>query len=151
MDESVTLIATGGSNYLWSTGETTASITVSPTETTIYAVTISNGSTVDVEDITIFVDETCSGIANRSINKESKLYPNPTQGQLNIELAGFNHESNISVFDLNGRLVYSENIDNYSPIKILKRQLNLSRFGKGIYFVRLINNNTSETKKVLVI
>ena len=151
LDESVTLIATGGSNYLWSTGETTTSITVSPTETTIYAVTISNGNTVQVDDITIFVDETCSGISNRLNEKESKLYPNPTEGVLNIELANFSNESVISIFDINGRLVYSDIVDNYSPVKIFKRQINLSNFGKGIYFVRFFNNNISETKKVLVI
>ena len=55
------------------------------------------------------------------------------------------------IFDLNGRLIYSEKIDNFSPVKILKRQINLSKFGTGVYFVRLLNNNTSETKKVLVI
>ncbi len=41
---SATLTATGGGNYLWSTGATTASITVSPTTTTIYSVTVSQGS-----------------------------------------------------------------------------------------------------------
>jgi gliding motility-associated-like protein len=45
--ESATLIAVasgggGGYNYLWSTGETTSSITVSPSETTSYTVTVSD-------------------------------------------------------------------------------------------------------------
>ena len=151
LNENVTLTATGGTNYLWNTGETTSSVMVSPTETTIFAVTISTGDSVDVYEITIFVDETCSGISNRLNEKKSKFYPNPTQGELHIELTGFSNESNISVYDLNGRLVYYENIDNYSPIKILNRQIDLSRFGKGIYFVRLLNNNISETKKILVI
>lgn len=38
----VTLVASGGENYLWSTGETTATIYVSPETTTIYSVTVSN-------------------------------------------------------------------------------------------------------------
>src|SRR5690606_18809101 len=37
--ESVTLTANGGTTYEWSTGETTASITVNPNETTTYTVT----------------------------------------------------------------------------------------------------------------
>ncbi len=148
--ESITLTANGGDSYLWSTGETTASITVSPTETTIYTVTVSNGNSIDVDDVTVIVDETCSGISNRSNEKESKLYPNPTEGVLNIELANFSYESVISIFDLNGRLVYSEIVDNYSPIKIFKHQINLSNFGKGIYYVKLSNSNYKEAKKVLV-
>ncbi len=151
LNESVTLTATGGSNYLWNTGEISSSIIVSPNETTIFAVTISTGESVEVYEISIFVDETCSGISNRLNEKESKLYPNPTEGVLNIELANFSNESVISIFDLNGRLVYSEIVDNYSPVKIFKRQINLSNFGKGIYFVRFFNNNINETKKVLVI
>ncbi len=37
-----TLTATGGTSYLWSTGETTPSITVSPTETSSYIVTVAD-------------------------------------------------------------------------------------------------------------
>jgi hypothetical protein len=39
---SITLTANGGSSYLWSTGQTTASITVSPTVNTTYTVTGTN-------------------------------------------------------------------------------------------------------------
>ena len=39
---SATLTATGGTNYLWSTGATTATITVSPTTTTTYTVSTTN-------------------------------------------------------------------------------------------------------------
>jgi predicted transcriptional regulator len=39
---SITLTANGGSSYLWSTGQTTASITVSPTANTTYTVTGTN-------------------------------------------------------------------------------------------------------------
>ncbi|MBL7776564.1 MAG: hypothetical protein JNK89_11215, partial [Saprospiraceae bacterium] len=37
---SATLTASGGGTYLWSTGQTTAAITVSPTNTTTYTVTV---------------------------------------------------------------------------------------------------------------
>ncbi|SDH08295.1 CARDB domain-containing protein, partial [Psychroflexus sediminis] len=40
--ESVTLQATGGTSFLWSNQATTASITVSPSETTLYSVLITN-------------------------------------------------------------------------------------------------------------
>lgn len=39
-----TLVATGGSSYIWSTGATTSSITVSPTISTDYSVTITNSA-----------------------------------------------------------------------------------------------------------
>lgn len=42
--QSTTLTATGGNTYLWSTGEMTAKITVSPTVTTTYTVTTTNAN-----------------------------------------------------------------------------------------------------------
>jgi hypothetical protein len=57
-----TLIASGGANYLWSTGATTASINVSPTVTTTYTVTSTNGSTA-IDEVIVSADKTAP-IAN---------------------------------------------------------------------------------------
>ena len=56
--ETATLTATGGPNFLWSTGETTASIEVSPTETTTYTVTSSDPNKpgcTDSDEVTVTV------------------------------------------------------------------------------------------------
>lgn len=52
---SATLTASGGTNYLWSTGASTASITVSPTTNTTYSVMASNGTCSDTAAVTVFV------------------------------------------------------------------------------------------------
>lgn len=52
---STTLTAGGGNTYLWSTGETTSSITVSPATNTTYTVTASNGGCNDTASIAINV------------------------------------------------------------------------------------------------
>lgn len=50
------LNATGGGQYLWSTGETTANISVSPTLTTTYSVTVSNAEgCTDSDEITVTI------------------------------------------------------------------------------------------------
>ena len=49
------LNASGGSEYLWNTGETTASITVSPDETTTYTVTVSDGENSQSDDVIVTV------------------------------------------------------------------------------------------------
>ncbi|MBU1721096.1 MAG: M6 family metalloprotease domain-containing protein, partial [Bacteroidetes bacterium] len=54
--ETATLVASGGSTYLWSTAETTASIDVSPADTTKYYVTVSNGCDA-VDSVTVNVIE----------------------------------------------------------------------------------------------
>ncbi len=42
--QNVTLTATGGGTYAWSSGQNTASITISPTSTTTYIVTVTNAA-----------------------------------------------------------------------------------------------------------
>ena len=54
--ESTTLTATGGTDYLWSTGETTQSITVNPTATSNYTVIVSNDFSSDTDDVTVVVN-----------------------------------------------------------------------------------------------
>jgi len=47
--ESVVITATGSSNYSWSHGPTSASVTVSPTDTTMYVVTGTDGACVTTD------------------------------------------------------------------------------------------------------
>ncbi|MCB0474497.1 MAG: hypothetical protein KDC69_02420, partial [Flavobacteriaceae bacterium] len=56
--ENATLVASGGTSYLWNSGETTDSITVSPTETTTYIVTVSDDQgNSDSHEVTVTVDQ----------------------------------------------------------------------------------------------
>ncbi len=54
--ESCKLTVSGGSNYLWNTGDTSASITVSPSDTTTYSVTISTKGCVGADSTTTTVN-----------------------------------------------------------------------------------------------
>jgi len=64
---SANLTATGGTSYSWSTGETTSSITVSPTHTTTYCVTgyVSEVSAIDT--VVVYIIDTLneSSLCNR--------------------------------------------------------------------------------------
>ena len=62
-----------------------------------------------------------------------KLYPNPTEGKIEIELSNSVEISNVEVFDFAGRLLL-QNQGN---------QINLSEFNQGIYFIRIpsVSNN----------
>jgi PKD repeat protein len=60
---SATLTATGGGTYLWNTGQTTSSITVSPATSTSYSVTVTNASGCSASD-TIFVNVNPLPVAN---------------------------------------------------------------------------------------
>tara|TARA_R110002073_G_scaffold72537_1_gene177551 strand:- start:565089 stop:569420 length:4332 start_codon:yes stop_codon:yes gene_type:complete len=146
--KTIVLTASGGDSYLWSTGETNRTITVKPQETIIYSVKVFNGENSATDHVTVFIDEKCE----ISVEKEMVVYPNPTQGYnlLNIEMKGFKGESNISLFNLKGVLMYSDNVNNEDNIGAFKKQVNLSRFSNGIYLVRVDNYGSVITKKVIV-
>src|SRR5690606_12622585 len=55
--ETTRLTATGGTSYLWSNGETTASIEVKPNTETVYSVTVSSNNCSDTDEVTVFVNE----------------------------------------------------------------------------------------------
>ncbi len=55
--ESVTITASGTASYLWNNGESTASITVSPSDTTIYTVTGNDGTCISSATATVNIRE----------------------------------------------------------------------------------------------
>lgn len=54
---SAVLNASGGNTYVWSTGETTPQISVSPLVTTTYMVTVTIGSCSSVDEVIVYVDQ----------------------------------------------------------------------------------------------
>ncbi|WP_417195055.1 T9SS type A sorting domain-containing protein [Bizionia sp.] len=54
--ESITLNASGGTSYLWNTGDTSQNLTVSPTETTTYSVTVTENNCSNQDSVTVFVN-----------------------------------------------------------------------------------------------
>jgi len=51
------LFASGGTSYLWSTGDTASNITVSPTTTTTYYVTVSDNMCSQTDSVIIYVSD----------------------------------------------------------------------------------------------
>lgn len=82
---------------------------------------------------------TVTGIESNQ-STEISVYPNPTNGNLNIEV---NENSIVSLFDLNGRLVKTENV--YSTIL----NWNISDLENGVYILTIETNGTIYSQKVV--
>ena len=101
--ETVTLLVTGGSSYVWSTGATTNSITVSPEQSTTYLVTGSNAgcSTDATVTVTVLEEENVVYLPNVFSISSS----NPEHSRLFV--FGKNIESlELIIFDRWGEKVY---------------------------------------------
>ncbi|MDP4268131.1 MAG: SBBP repeat-containing protein, partial [Bacteroidota bacterium] len=64
---STTLPASGGGTYSWSNNKTTASISVNPTITTTYFVTVSNNGCSNSAKVVVNVNATCSAYAGQDV------------------------------------------------------------------------------------
>lgn len=79
-------------------------------------------------------------------SNELKLYPNPTTGDLTIEIGEYNHKNAvITVTNLLGQTVYNEKLNTVSG-SVLKHQFNLSFITAGMYCISISNDNTLLTK-----
>jgi len=74
---STTLTALGGTSYLWSTGATTSSITVTPVMTTTYTVTVTaaNGCT-DTDDVIVTINKTAPSVSCSKVDNTNCSTPN---------------------------------------------------------------------------
>lgn len=119
-------------NFSWS-GTTYSFNYVTPTGTTT---TNYNGFTQ------------CSVPLSNSVfatDQSIKLYPNPNQGLLHIDLGNsnlINEVQNISIYDVKGEVVYKTTG--------FQSAIGIQNLATGTYFVKIQFVNTSITKKILV-
>ena len=73
-----------------------------------------------------------------------KIYPNPTQGNLTIDINDLDIKS-VSIYNLNG-----EKIAAYSQFNGQQLEVDLSPFPKGLYFIRIDNENDATVRKTML-
>ena len=78
---------------------------------------------------------------------ENKVYPNPTSGNVTIEVSDLTFEDNCNVklFDAMGREVTT------TVMAGGKAELNLENYNKGLYTFTVFNKNTIATRGKLVV
>jgi len=82
-------------------------------------------------------------VAEESVKRNDlKVYPNPTNGILNLEILAQNRMESVQLMDMTGKLVLEVPFQN---------QLNLAHLPKGIYFLKVQNENGEQlTRKVIL-
>jgi hypothetical protein len=139
--QSTTLTAGGASSYTWSGNVNTSTINSTPLPgVTVYTVTGANTSGC-VANTTITVNVfNCLGVEQKEENSPAKIYPNPFQGQLQIE---GNEVVKIFLYNELGSLVLE---------KVLPRganTLDLKSLNNGIYLLRYFEHNNAASLKLI--
>ena len=154
LNEMTTLTATGGDEYVWSTGETTPTIQVSPDVTTDYTVTVFNPLDFDEATVRVEIDTDCIAQTTdpTDIPKDFKfnIYPNPADDQVNIKFSGVLVVSDLHIYDVTGKLIQRTQISNENISTSSTIQVDISSLQSGVYFVKLIGEEKDTTKKLIV-
>lgn len=69
------------------------------------------------------------------------LFPNPTEGQLNVWIDGMNNKAQVKVYDIMGKLVMQQVTVNTLT------QLNVSKLSAGVYIVNVNDGQQSKSAK----
>ncbi|CCG54322.1 Probable M36 fungalysin family metalloprotease precursor [Flavobacterium indicum GPTSA100-9 = DSM 17447] len=75
-----------------------------------------------------------------------RIYPNPTNGDLNIAIHNYNGDLGIKVFDLKGREVYNQNVNSFN----VEKSINLGNLSTGVYVLKLQGENLNYTQKIVI-
>ena len=117
-----------------------------------------SGSVADIQDqvesfttltpgATPATGSACTLAANNfDINNTIAIYPNPNNGQFNIQISQFEGTADLEIVDINGRVVYARNDVDFSS----EKTINLSQVQSGIYIVKVKSDNSSLVKKLII-
>ena len=77
-----------------------------------------------------------------------KIYPNPSEGMFTLFIKKASKNIDLSISDIQGNIVYTEN--NSTVTGTISKQLDLTGLAKGIYYVKLISENSIQVEKILI-
>ena len=152
--ETITLTAngSGAENYYWNTGETSKSITVSPTENTSYSVVASNSLDSDADDIMVNVQTCQENLEEEEPEKSFNIYYNYRTSStiLNIKLIGWTGQSQMTLHDIAGKLMFTETFDSNAMIPTVKT-INAERMSSGVYILSFQDSeNILQYKRIVI-
>ena len=79
---------------------------------------------------------------NELVSPSVNIYPNPTQNYFTIE--GISKPFNLSIFNTLGQLIYTEN-----DVSDSSKMIDISRFSKGLLFLKIAVGNEVITRKII--
>ena len=92
---------------------------------------------------------TTDGVNNIKALSDLSVYPNPTDGMLNIQFTMNQSQSvRMEILSLNGEIMYNQDLGSVTGS--IDKQIDLSSFAKGIYILRLISDSGTTNNKIVL-
>jgi len=152
-NQSVTLDAGNpGAGFLWLPGgQNTQIVTIDSTGLGFGShniiVTVTAPNTCSASDTVVITFDPCTGIAENDKDITISIVPNPSNGLFFINVSGMEGATELQIYSVSGQLVYNEMLDGNS---LTNKSIDLEAYPTGMYFVRMINNKNSYTKKIII-
>ena len=149
--------ASGGSvvyTYLWTPAEGLSNTTIanpiaSPLQTTTYTLTLNDGKKCTKTSSTVITVNSL-GIQDVEAEKNLRIFPNPNNGSFLITSEKSLSDGNvlIEVFNINGMLIYSENIsENWNK---WNKAIILPHKSSGMYLLKLSGSKLNIFKTIMI-
>ena len=95
------------------------------------------------------IDPLATGIQQMQMGEELTAYPNPSNGNFNISFTSPEMADYIlKLTNVLGQVVYAEKLSNVKGEYL--KQLDISKLGKGVYTITLINDKNEAMKRIIV-
>ena len=131
----------GAYSFLWSTGDTTA--TISGLSAGSYQLTVTDTDGCEIEENINLISLAVS--ISEELNQQLAVYPNPTDGNIKVELS---HEAGIESYkllDLQGRLMKAGSVGGAKELEVERENLM-----EGVYFLRIKLSDGREAVRKIV-
>lgn len=122
-------------------------ITPSAAGSIVYTVSAVNSINCSSTASTTVVVDDCTGVEENNDGVTVDVVPNPSNGLFYITVDGINESSVMNIYSVTGQVVYSEVVNNNGWVN---KRVDMSNFPKGIYFLRISNDNITHSKKIIV-
>ncbi len=86
-----------------------------------------------------------SAIIEHAAQLDIKLYPNPADKQLTLEIDHVNHNISVEIYDLAGKRLLQQ---QFTPKSVIN--LSTENLSQGFYIIKLVSGNGATTKKFAV-
>ena len=107
----------------------------------LYSVTVGYGGNLSSATTRVIWQDCTSLLHHQKEDINVKVFPNPTNGIVNIEIPNEIRNFKIRVYNSNGSLLMS---------KTNQKRINLSGNAKGLYFIQILTDESSVMRKVIL-